>query len=116
MAKILVVDDKDSNRATLKYFLGGMHNYEIIEAKDGFEAFNAYRNSPADLIITDMQMPGMSGLQLINKIREINKNQHVLLMSGNKVPKGWDGPFIEKPFALTKLLLIVDNVLSSRPE
>ena len=112
MARILVVDDEKKIRDVLKFALRSQA-YGVILAKDGFEAFNSYRNSPADLIMTDMQMPGMNGLQLINKIREINPNQHVLLMSGNKMPKEWSGPFIEKPFSLAKLFLIVSRVLSS---
>ena len=115
MPRILVVDDEKAVRKMLKYFLD-MHHYKIIEAGNGLEAFECYKNSSPDLVITDTNMPKMDGPQLAEKILAINPNQPVLMMSGNGKSPEWKGPFIEKPFALAKLLLIVEHALASRPD
>lgn len=69
MPKILVVDDEDHIRRLLRKFLESAQ-YEVFEAGDGREALELMQNDPADLVITDVLMPGMEGFGFI---REMNR-------------------------------------------
>lgn len=115
--RILVVDDESAVRNSLKFSLS-FKGYNVILAKDGFEALSVYRNSPTDtdLVITDTQMPGMTGLQLVEKIRLEKPEQRFVVMSGNKKDPKWHGPFIEKPWVLAELLATISLALSFQPE
>ena len=75
-AKILVVDDEAHivHVVALKLRNAG---YEVVTAGDGEEALEVAVNEVPDLIITDLQMPYMSGLQLCEKLRETKELQHI---------------------------------------
>lgn len=62
MWRILLVDDNDTFRASVRAILEHA-GYAVIEAEDGREALHRYSEQPADLIITDMVMPGMNGME-----------------------------------------------------
>lgn len=121
--RVLVVDDDKIIRAFLQGCLE-MNGYEVLCAEDGFQAFNLWQGDREvfDLIITDLRMPGMTGQQLIEKIRRIKPVQPFLAMSGeaNEDEIEWLSDqqifFIRKPFYPQKVLLFVSRVLSSRPE
>lgn len=66
---ILVVDDSESIRTILKLTLQ-FKGYKVIEAEDGVEAYEILKEKPLDLLITDISMPKMSGLELLNKVRQ----------------------------------------------
>jgi CheY-like chemotaxis protein len=70
MAKILVVDDSEAARASLKFSLS-MKKFIVLDAANANEAIRFLKdNGDISLVITDMNMPGMSGLDLISFIRE----------------------------------------------
>lgn len=69
MARILVVDDSSTVRKLIIYILG-KQNYDTVEAGDGIEALEKLALNQIDLIIADLNMPRMDGLELIRIIRE----------------------------------------------
>ena len=80
MAKILVCEDDDLYRQIAEVaFADGGH--ELSFAKNGDEALSALRAGPADLIITDLVMPGKDGLEVIRAIREANSRVPILAMT-----------------------------------
>lgn len=70
MAKILIVDDSPSIRQTIKITLDSA-SYTIVEAFDGMDGLQKASTGGFDLIITDLNMPRMDGLEMIRKLREL---------------------------------------------
>ncbi len=81
MAKILVVDDDAALRNLLVRMLKRA-GYEVEEAADGRQAVRAYRASPADLVLTDMFMPEMDGMEAIMMLRREFPDVRIVVMSG----------------------------------
>jgi CheY-like chemotaxis protein len=78
--KILVVDDEDNIRFLFKEELEE-EGYQIDMASNGFEAIEKVKASKFDLIVMDIKMPGMDGIQALNEIKNMNKDQLVVLCS-----------------------------------
>jgi CheY-like chemotaxis protein len=78
--RILLVDDEEHIRLLFKEELEE-EGYDIDLASNGFEALDKLRNRPFDLIVLDIKMPGMDGIQTLNEIKKINKDQRVILCS-----------------------------------
>lgn len=76
---ILVVDDETITRALLAKLLGG--SYKVITARSGQEAIEALRREPVSMLLTDQNMPGMSGTELLRQARDINPNMVCVLMT-----------------------------------
>lgn len=76
MAKILAVDDSSTIRKLVKFTLQ-MKKYDVVLAEDGMEAFDLFNEYNFDLIITDLNMPRMDGIELIRKIRAGDKNNTI---------------------------------------
>ena len=81
MARILVVDDDDQVRALLKITLQRA-GYEVEEASNGKVAGNVYRQNPTDLVITDILMPEMEGIETILELRRDFPDVKVIAISG----------------------------------
>ena len=80
-ARILLVDDDGETRELLRdYFLDG--GYEVEAARDGGDACAVLARFRADLVITDLEMPGMDGLQLIRWLRKARPRCPILLVTG----------------------------------
>lgn len=67
--RILVADDKASSRELVKAILENL-GYEVEEAQDGIEALEAIRNSRPDLVLLDFQMPGLTGHEVMARLRD----------------------------------------------
>ena len=80
MKKILVVDDEPSIRELMNDFLS-MQGYNVIEAVDGIDGFNKFQQYNPEAAILDVEMPGMNGQDLANKIFAKNKNFPVIIIS-----------------------------------
>ena len=81
MAKtVLVVDDSATVRKLIIYTLGP-DNYNCLEASDGVDALEKMARNPVDLIIADLNMPKMDGLELVRTIREKNKDIPVIMLT-----------------------------------
>jgi CheY-like chemotaxis protein len=83
VARILVVDDDQTIRLLLRAMLE-RRGHTVVEAKNGDEGLQHYRAAPADLVVTDMQMPGMDGLQMIQALRGDFPTVKIIAISGEK--------------------------------
>ncbi|HEC12662.1 MAG TPA: response regulator [Acidiferrobacteraceae bacterium] len=119
MASILAVDDSASMREMVAFTLKGA-GYDVVEAKDGNEALGIAKGRKTDLVLTDVNMPGMDGITLIKELRTLPdyKFTPILMLtteSGNDKKQegksagatGW----IVKPFDPDQLLSTVNKVL-----
>ncbi|MGG1612829.1 MULTISPECIES: response regulator transcription factor [Paenibacillus] len=84
MIKVLIVDDEPKLREGLRTFIEwGAYDYEVVDtAANGNEALEKYQQYHPDLVVADIRMPGMDGLQLIEKLRTQDPNLHILILSG----------------------------------
>lgn len=78
MAKILVVDDEPGIVSLLTDFLH-KKNYEVVTASGGAEALEMVRLESPQIVLLDVRMPGMSGLEVLREIKKINKNVSVII-------------------------------------
>lgn len=120
MARILVVDDSRSMRQMVVFTLKNAR-FETSEACDGVEAFNWAQNNPVvDLVLSDVNMPNMNGIELIKKLRGLANYRFVPIlmlttessderkMEGkNAGATGW----IVKPFNPEKLIATINKVI-----
>jgi PAS domain S-box-containing protein len=102
---VLVVEDDRLVRLAIIHFLRGA-GYRVTEAASGAEALELMkRDGPPDLLLTDLIMPDMNGLELLNQAREVYRDLTALFMSGYMEPEkiarlhAEGVAFIEKPFA-----------------
>ncbi len=78
--KVLLVDDEEHIRLLFKEELEE-EGYATDVASNGFEALEKLRDAAFDIVVLDIKMPGMDGIQTLNEIKKINKDQHVILCS-----------------------------------
>lgn len=115
MARILVIDDERSIRNTLKEILE-YEKFEVDVAEDGFEGLEKIENSHFDVVLCDIKMPKMDGIEVLAKIQEKDPDATVVMISGHgtidtaveAIKKGaFD--FISKPLDLNRLLITIRN-------
>ncbi len=82
MAKVLVIDDAKFSRFMLAKILKSL-NFEIIEAEDGKQGLDIISNEKPDLILTDLLMPVMNGIELLTELKELGSNIPVVVVSSN---------------------------------
>jgi len=110
MENILIVDDEKNYTMIIGEILQE-EGYTSITASSGMEALDILNNEIIDLILTDVKMPGMSGIQLLEKIKELNPDIPVIIMTAyGSVEKAVDAmhrgayTFILKPLKIKRLL------------
>jgi two-component system nitrogen regulation response regulator NtrX len=117
MAHILVIDDERSIRNTLKEILE-YEKFTVDLAENGIEGLECYRKGGYDIVLCDIKMPEMDGLEVLEKIFEEEGDAQVIMISGHgnidtaveAIKKGaYD--FIEKPLDLNRLLITIRNAL-----
>ncbi len=117
MAKILIVDDEASIRNTLREILE-FEKYDVDEAMDGIQCLGKLKKSKYDVVIMDIKMPKMDGMEALERVQTISSDTPVIMISGHAnidtavdaVKKGaFD--FISKPPDLNRLLITVRNAM-----
>ncbi len=117
MAKILIVDDDKSIRSTIREILE-FEKYEVDESTDGLDCIVKVKQNKYDVIILDIKMPHMDGMEAIEKIQNLAHDTPVVMISGHgnidtaveAVKKGaFD--FIQKPPDLNRLLITIRNAM-----
>ncbi len=120
MQKILLIDDEKSIRKSLREILE-FEKYKIEEAEDGAAGLSVALNGNFDLVLCDIKMPKMDGLELLTKFNEHQLDAPIVMMSGHgsietaveAVKKGaYD--FLSKPIDLNRLLVTVRNAIEKK--
>ena len=115
--KILVVDDSAMSRRSLKRILES-DGYTVVEAEDGLSALETYHLERPDLVMLDMLMKGMYGLEVLAKLREMDANVRVIIVTADiqnstkeMTMEGGALGFVNKPFAAGVVLETVSGIL-----
>jgi len=116
--KVVVVDDEESIRKT--FFLILHENYQVYLAKDSREALQRFKKSKIDLIIADLKLPDLSGLEMIARFRESGYQGKVILISSypdlvdiEELSRLSISHFFTKPLDLNELNKSIDCLLNS---
>ncbi|MBI5969709.1 MAG: sigma-54-dependent Fis family transcriptional regulator [Deltaproteobacteria bacterium] len=111
---VLIVDDEPALRKTLEILL--RDSYETISVSDGHQAVETVRSRPVDMILLDVNLPGVDGLETLKRIRELDNDAGVIMISGtDKAQKAVAAlkmgayDYITKPFDNDDLLLTLDR-------
>lgn len=123
-ARILVADDEPLVRDLLANLLT-RKGHEVLLAADGEEALKLFRGNRVDLVLSDVRMPGVNGLQLLKAVKDANPRVPVVLISGYgqvetvvDALKAGAESFLAKPLHMDQLSKVVDqalNLVSIRP-
>ena len=120
MSNILIVDDEQSYRQLLSLVFEG-DGHTIRTASNGREALSLLQNEPADVVISDVRMPDMDGIEMLSSVRETQPDLGVVLMTAfasvetaREAFKLGADDFIQKPFDVEELKLIVRKTLEKQ--
>src|SRR5919197_2510611 len=119
-SRILVIDDeaaiRDSLKMTLEY-----EGYEFVGAATGQEGLALAERDAPDVVMLDVKMPGMDGIEVLDRLRAMYESLPVIVISGHgTVSTAFEAAnkgafdFIEKPFATEKVLVTLRNALDQR--
>lgn len=120
MKKVLIVDDEASLRLLISATLED-NDFEISEAEDGISGLEMARKYLPDLIILDMMMPGITGLEVCQKLKSdpVTSGIKILLLTAKGQQRDRDAAweagvdfFLAKPFSPSKLLIMVNEIVS----
>lgn len=114
---ILIVDDDESLREVTAYHLS-QEGYVVLKAKDGSSAIKLFEEATPDVVISDIVMPGMDGIQLLRKVMELsNTTKFILITAHGSVESAVQAmklgayDYIEKPFSSDMLKAVVSRAL-----
>src|SRR5215470_838858 len=120
MHNILIVDDEPGIQQSLKGVLED-EGYKASVAESGEVCLESLRKRPVDVVLLDVWLPGMDGLETLQKIREIENAPEVVMISGHgtietavRATKLGAFDFLEKPLSIERTLLVVKNALNAR--
>jgi len=117
MPKILIIDDEASIRSTLREILE-YEKYEVQEAPDGEKGLEMLENDPFDIVLCDIKMPKLDGMEVLEKVMELGIDVPFIMISAHgtietavEATKKGAFDFIQKPPDLNRLLLTLRNAL-----
>ena len=118
--RILVVDDEKAIRWSLGEALKNQ-GYDVVEAENGKEGIDIFRQEPADLVILDLRLPDTDGIEVLKQLREEDDNLPVIMMTAYgevetavEAIKAGAYDFLLKPFQLEKMKISVKHALENR--
>src|SRR3989338_4728616 len=115
--RVLVVDDEQGIRDLLSFELGSQ-GYQVITANDGVDALEKIRRNKFHLVITDLKMPKMGGIETLEEIKKIDPNIEVIMATGfgtievavDSMKKGaYD--FVQKPYNIHEISALIEKAL-----
>ena len=119
-AKILIVDDSGLARRSMRAILEPA-GYQVVEAEDGMSALERYFLEKPDLVLLDLVMRGMSGLDVLAKLHELDGDARVVVVSADiqdssreMAESGGASGFVTKPVERTEILKVIASVLGAR--
>ena len=120
MATILVIDDDTAARTVIVEMLTE-NGHQTVEAREGGEGLELFNEGKFDIVITDMSMPKMSGLQLSRKISQIREDLPIILISGfsdllddHNLSDYGIRELIHKPIRKVMLAQAISNILTKQ--
>lgn len=120
-AKVLIVDDQEANVVLLVRMLEGAGYTRVAATMDPFDVCKLHREHRYDLILLDLQMPGMDGFEVLAGLKEIEVDGYVAVLAVTAQPahklralKGGAKDFVSKPFDLAEVLMRIHNLLEVR--
>jgi len=118
--KILVIDDEPLMRITVQDALVG-EGYEVVAAETGRKGSDFLRQNHTDIVITDLRLPDMDGIQILREVKSSHPSTQVILItaygsidSAVTAMKEGATDYLTKPFAMDELLLIIKRLLRMR--
>jgi len=118
--RVLIVDDEKNIVSSLKEILSD-EGYEVSVAEDGLNALEMIQADPPDVVLLDIWLPGMDGIEVLKSVKMYQPEVEVLIMSGHgtidtavQATKLGAYDFIEKPFSLDKVTQAVGNVFRQK--
>jgi two-component system, NtrC family, nitrogen regulation response regulator NtrX len=116
MAKILIIDDERMIRRTMKDVLE-YEKYEVVDAEDGISGLEMIKNNKFDLIFSDIKMPGMDGIELLERAMEFTDAPIVMISGHGNIDTAIDAikkgafDYLAKPLDLNRILVTTRNAL-----
>ncbi|RQD60256.1 sigma-54-dependent transcriptional regulator [Desulfonatronovibrio magnus] len=118
--RILLVDDEDRFRKTLKKRISS-RDYEVFDAANGIQALEMIRDDPMDVVVLDVRMPGLSGLETLTEIKNISPETEVIMLTGHaSVDPAIEGmklgafDYLMKPCDLEDLMVKIQNAFEAK--
>ena len=116
--KILVVDDEDALRTLVRHELEG-NGFDAVEVSSGAEALTYLASNEVDVVILDIKMPEMGGMDVLQRIREDDLARKVIMLTGvgelkiaRECLELGASDFMSKPFEMNNLLACINRVLT----
>lgn len=117
---ILVVDDEETIRSCLKEALEG-EGYKVYIEENGQNSLSLIKRVVPDLVLVDLKMPGMNGIDLLREVKSLDRNILVILLTGHgsvdtavTAIKAGAFDYLEKPFKIEHIKVVVGNALSTQ--
>ena len=118
MAKILIVDDEPDMLKLLSMILREKTSYEITTTNNPMEAIELAKQGGFDLVISDLKMPGLDGMEIIDAVKKVDEDIPVIIITAfasvesasEAIQKG-GFDFITKPFRKEQILFTIDKAL-----
>lgn len=124
MARILLIDDDDGVREMLRSMIEQL-GHTAVDARNGEEGLGLIRPVAPDLVITDLVMPGMNGIEVVQRLREQQPDLKIIAMSGDARPgsgvslhaarEAGAAAALSKPFTFDHLADMIRDLLPAAP-
>src|SRR5436309_15724253 len=120
MPNILVVDDERTIRESLRGILED-ENYKVLLAESGESCLELLKKRTCEIVLLDIWLPGMDGLETLERIKQIEDPPEVIMISGHgtietavRATKLGAFDFLEKPLSVDRTLILIKNAIDSK--